>query len=423
MTDKEIHMHVNMQTLESSAKQQFDECCANDFVTSAALMPDAHTGYVAPIGSVIQTRGAIVPGWVGYDIGCGMLAVRISSDKDVQDAIKEKGVNGCKENCDKLFDIVNESIPMGVGRHNLDRGDKKFQTPYKIFLEEEMNEAIKKLKFSRYAKDIECEIIEEIDSMEDFNLIDETHRLSTKNLGTLGSGNHFIEILEHGDETWLVIHSGSRGVGHYIGSHFIKLAFRSTYFSVATWTGETQGHSIFDDNLKKQYMAYHNYCLEFALLNRLSMAEKVREAIFHVLAFDFSVSKNIWTNKNHNHCVEIEPDVYLHRKGATSSGLDELGVIPANMRDGCFLVRGLGNPDFLNSSSHGAGRALSRGEAKRTITLEQFQEQMIGITAPVGKDTIDESPMAYKDIFEVMELQKGSVEVIKHLKPIINWKG
>jgi tRNA-splicing ligase RtcB len=153
------------------------------------------------------------------------------------------------------------------------------------------------------------------------------------------------------------------------------------------------------------------------------MADLVERAILDVIGFSYCTESNLWTNKNHNHCIEVEPNVYLHRKGATSSELDELGVIPANMRDGCFLVRGLGNPDFLNSSSHGAGRALSRTEAKKSITLELFQEQMAGIVAPVNNKTIDESPNAYKDIFEVMELQKRSVEVLKHLKPIINWKG
>lgn len=398
---KTIHLHADMNKLELSAKQQFDECCSHDFVTSAALMPDAHSGYVAPIGSVIKTKGVIVPAWIGYDIGCGMLAVKISNDKAVQDLIKA--------NRDKLFEKVNEYIPMGAGRHN-GRSDN-------VFLIEEMCDEFKALEGSMYAKDIECEVIQEMGSPEDCSLLERVRCLSLPNLGTLGSGNHFIEILEYKDETWLVIHSGSRGVGHAIGSHFMKLAAGNLLKYENTY-------DISDDKQKKRYMKYHNYCLEFALLNRLSMSEKVREAVFHVISFDYRITnKKPWTNKNHNHCIEVEPDVYLHRKGATSSEVGELGVIPANMRDGCFLVRGLGNADFLNSSSHGAGRALSRGEARRTITLEQFQEQMTGITAPVGKDTIDESPGAYKDIFEVMELQKGSVEVIKHLRPIINWKG
>jgi len=384
MNDKKIHMHVNADSLEESAKSQFDSCCAEEFVTEAALMPDAHSGYVAPIGSVIKTKGAIVPAWVGYDIGCGMIAVKISDDLADQDIIKLKS--------QELFHEINREIPMGAGRHNSSL------------------ERVRHL----CGMDINLQLLSE--KTTNTELFNSVYKMSPKNMGTLGSGNHFIEILEHEEETWLVIHSGSRGVGHYIGTYFMKAVsgldkgFEATY-------------AITSPEMKLEYMAYQQYCLNFALLNRLSMALKVETAIFEITQVAYNTDRNLWCNKNHNHCIELEPDVYLHRKGATSSDLDERGVIPANMRDGCFLVRGLGNADFLNSSSHGAGRALSRNEAKKTITLEKFKEQMTGIVAPVGLSTLDESPSAYKDIFEVMELQKGSVEVIKHLKPIINWKG
>ena len=237
-----------------------------------------------------------------------------------------------------------------------------------------------------------------------------------RNLGTLGSGNHFIEILEYEDETWLVIHSGSRGVGHYIGTQFMKRV-----------SGKEKGfedtYAISDDETKKSYMAYQDYCLEFALLNRMDMAERVAKAIKRIVGENIDVHEKLWTNKNHNHCVQDGEGYYIHRKGATTSNKDERGVIPANMRDGCFLVIGKGNKEFLNSSSHGAGRALSRSKARKELTMENFKKQMEGITAPVKEKVIDESPDAYKNIFEVMELQKDSVDVIKHLKPIINWKG
>lgn len=153
------------------------------------------------------------------------------------------------------------------------------------------------------------------------------------------------------------------------------------------------------------------------------MAMKVEDSIKRITGINYTTSYNLWTNKNHNYCDMLDNGHFLHRKGATSSELGEKGVIPANMRDGCYLVEGLGNNEFLNSSSHGAGRNLSRGRAKKEITLMQFQEQMKGITAPVCTATIDESPMAYKNIEDVMELQKDSVKILKHLKPIINWKG
>jgi len=192
MSEKKITMHANMESLEPEAKKQFDECCAHDFVTEASLMPDAHTGYVAPIGSVIKTKGAIVPAWVGYDIGCGMIAVKISDDEFHQDYIKVKS----KE----LFEEVNRTIPMGAGRHN----------------DETEFSSIPEMSWMYEDLDI---LLENTKNME---LFDKMTLLSQKNLGTLGSGNHFIEILEHKEETWLVIHSGSRGVGHYIGTYFMK---------------------------------------------------------------------------------------------------------------------------------------------------------------------------------------------------------
>ncbi len=383
--EKKIYMHVNIDSLEESAKSQFENCCAQDFVTEAALMPDAHSGYVAPIGSVIKTKGVIVPAWVGYDIGCGMIAVLISRKERHQEIIKTRAT--------QLFEEINKTIPMGAGRHNVSDSER---IPNIV----EMYESLEKL----------------LEKTENIELFDMVKSLSWINLGTLGSGNHFIEILEWEHQTWLVIHSGSRGVGHYIGTYFMKAVS-------GLEKGFEETFAISDKRMKKEYMAYHDYCLEFALLNRLAMAKKVEQVIKDVCEIDYVTDANLWCNKNHNHCIELDPDVYLHRKGATSSDIDEFGVIPANMRDGCFLVRGLGNPDFLNSSSHGAGRRLSRGEANKTITLETFQAQMKGIIAPVNKSTLDESPDAYKDIFDVMKMQSSSVEVIKNLKPIINWKG
>jgi tRNA-splicing ligase RtcB len=384
---KKISIHANIASLEESAKKQFDECCAHDFVTEAALMPDAHSGYVAPIGSVIKTTGAIVPAWVGYDIGCGMIAVKISEDKKAQESIKRNAV--------ALFKEVNRSIPMGMGGFNK-AGDN-------IYFKAGMQNDLDKLN-----KLSSCNLLS--------GLLRQVNDRSLKNLGTLGSGNHFIEILEYKNETWLVIHSGSRGVGHTIGTCFMKLVsgldkgFEATY-------------AIQNEEIKKEYMIYQDYCLKFALLNRLSMAKKVEAAIFIICGVEYDTTKNLWTNKNHNHCIEVQPNVYLHRKGATSSEKGERGVIPANMKDGCFLVEGLGNADFLNSSSHGAGRALSRGQARKIISMDEFRDKMRGIVAPVNQETIDESPMAYKNIFEVMELQQASVKVLRHLKPIINWKG
>ncbi|CAH0389935.1 unnamed protein product [Bemisia tabaci] len=370
--------------LEEEALKQFNDCCSKDFVIQAALMPDAHTGYVAPIGAVIKTKRAVVPAWVGYDIGCGMIAVLISDKKAEQILVQEKAR--------QLFNQVNRDIPMGAGRY-VAQGRPNFMV-------DELKKKLQKLKESTTLD----------------KLWETVRDKSNPNLGTLGSGNHFIEILTCDDETWLVIHSGSRGVGHYLATYFMKAVSGRNKGYEATY-------AIENPDQRDEYMLYQKYCLEFALLNRLSMALKVEKAIKAVTGIQYDTMKNLWTNKNHNHCISLGNDLYLHRKGATSSDKGERGVIPGNMRDGCYLVEGLGNDDFLCSSSHGAGRQMSRTQARKNVKLEKFQEAMEGIVAPICRKTIDESPFAYKDVSEVMKLQKDSVKIIKRLKPIINWKG
>jgi tRNA-splicing ligase RtcB (3'-phosphate/5'-hydroxy nucleic acid ligase) len=170
----------------------------------------------------------------------------------------------------------------------------------------------------------------------------------------------------------------------------------------------------------KEYLATLNFLLEFALLNRIEIAQHVVECVSAVIGEE--VEFEVWTNKNHNHAI-LDAGEYVHRKGATPAKKGELGVIPGNMRDGCYLVEGLGNPDFLNSSSHGAGRKMSRAQARKEISIERFSKSMIGITGTVEQGTIDEAPDAYKDIHTIMEAQKESVKIVKLVKPIVNWKG
>lgn len=370
--------------IEGEALTQFNNCCSKDFVVEAALMPDAHSGYVAPIGSVIKTSKAIVPAWVGYDIGCGMVAVKIANHINEQKVIQEKA--------QQLFNQVNRDIPMGAGHYN--------KQDDRVYLVDEMEIALRQLK----------------ESTTDQTLWNQVYHKSKPNLGTLGSGNHFIEILISDDETWLVIHSGSRGVGHYMATYFMQAVS-------GLEEGFEETFAIEDPGMRNAYMLFQKYCLEFALLNRMSMAIKVEKAINKVTGIAYNTMDNLWTNKNHNHCIELGNDLFLHRKGATSSDKGERGVIPANMKDGCFLVEGLGNDDFLSSSSHGAGRMMSRKQARKQIMLGAFKEAMQGIIGPVNTKTIDESPFAYENIIEVMTLQKDSVKILKHLKPIVNWKG
>ncbi len=372
--------------LDESTMSQFDSCCSEDFVVHASLMPDAHKGYVAPIGSVFKTRNKIIPSWVGYDIGCGVIACVFR---------KENIVSLVREKAKRIFDDVSLVIPMGKGRigHLKDVSDKS-REDFKVILEDFCKRD--------YDKDV-------------YKFL---RTQAVSHLGSLGSGNHFIElgfIKGKCDEVWLVIHSGSRGIGHKVATHYMKKASGSD-------KGYEKTYSLdIDSQEGREYLNVLNFGLEFALLNRLEMAYKARDVLRNILR-DSSLNFELWTNKNHNHAI-FERGFYIHRKGATPARKNEKGVIPANMQEGCFLVEGLGNKDFLESSSHGAGRVLSRTEAKLKIKMKEFEDKMKGIVGKIDKNTLDEAPQAYKNIYDVMDAQKKSVRVLSHIKPIINWKG
>ncbi len=367
---------------DSDTLSQFKECYSEDFVTAAALMPDAHKGYSAPIGAVLITKEKIVPAWVGYDIGCGLIAVRIKG-KNI--------LNKILENKQKIYPEVLKRIPMGVG---------EYQKPGN--LSEKTRQNFKKLieKFEKgdYEKDI-------------LHFLKNT---SLKHLGTLGGGNHFIEIGYHKKEVWLIIHSGSRGIGHKVAKKYMIKASNTKDNFERTFPLDS------NSKLGKEYLNVLEFGLEYALLNRLEVSYKVIETLEKIL--NEKLTTELWVNKNHNHAI-YERGYFIHRKGATPAKKGERGIIPGNMRDGSFLVTGLGNPKFLNSSSHGAGRALSRSQARQNISLTQFKESMKGIQGTISQKTLDEAPMAYKDINKVMDAQKKSVKVVKHIQPLINWKG
>jgi tRNA-splicing ligase RtcB len=236
-------------------------------------------------------------------------------------------------------------------------------------------------------------------------------------LGSLGGGNHFIEVGEDANaNVWIIIHSGSRGIGHATASHYMRMA---------SGDGKArEGHFGFEDDSPSgmDYITDLNFCLQFALENRKVMMARVLREIAYCLDVAIPVGWSELINRNHNH-AEHKDGLWIHRKGATHAEDGMMGVIPGNMRDGSFIVRGKGNPDALWSSSHGAGRVLGRKEAQRTLNMEQFTEAMGGVTALVTPETLDESPFAYKSIFEVMRLQGEMVETVAHVMPIINIKG
>ena len=378
---KEIHNYA-IEPDETTLKQ-FEECTSQEFVSKAALMPDAHAGYVAPIGAVLVTKDYIVPSWVGFDIGCGVIAVEL----------KGKGMaRKIRENENKIYSAVKKKIPMGVGEIN-EQGA----------LTKEGREDFGKLLEKFRKKPHRKEVLQFLEGK------------AVRHLGSLGAGNHFIELGSSEDgKAWIVVHSGSRGVGYKVAEFYMKQSAKNDREFEKTFPIHK------DSEVGREYLNILDFGLEFALLNRMEMVRKVVSALEEV--FGKKVEWELWVNKNHNHAIP-EKGFFIHRKGATPAKKGERGVIPGNMRDGSFLVEGLGNTEFLNSSSHGAGRRYSRTKAQETFTMQEFRESMKGIKGTVSEGTLDEAPMAYKSIYDVMEAQKKSVKVVAQIRPMINWKG
>lgn len=362
--------------IEDGALDQFISAMELPFVTRGAMMPDAHQGYSLPIGGVVETDSIILPSWVGYDIGCGMCAMNTTFD--LEDIVRNR---------QQIFKAIYKKIPVGFCKRS------KSNPHYMV-------------------KDI---FHQKMDlSSEGYFVYNKKN--GDLQIGTLGGGNHFIEIGCNYDNHTIVIiiHSGSRGVGHGIAQHYMKLASPNGNAS--------EGHYGFDVNSEegKNYINDMNFCLDFALMNRKAMMNDVADAIREICPGELTGEI---INRNHNHAESKDDRYWIHRKGATHAEYGMYGVIPGNMRDGSFIVVGKGNEESLCSSSHGAGRVLGRKEAKRKLDLEDFQMTMEGVTAKVDAGTLDESPFAYKDIFRVMDLQEDLVEVVAHIEPLINIKG
>lgn len=362
------------EVLEEDALEQFEDALVQPFTLEGALMADAHLGYTLPIGGVMATDNYVLPAWVGYDIGCGMCALRLDNIN----------VEAVKESKKAIFDAIYECVPVGFNIN-------WFETEYS----------------SKGLTEKGKEIAE-----------DKNYRRA---LGSLGGGNHFIEIgHDLQNKVWVIIHSGSRGVGHGIATHYIKKAHPEGKAK--------EGHYGFTANSPegRQYIQDLSWCLRFALANREEIMRRVVTVIRRIVGFIFPEDIDFagLINCNHNHAeYNFNKDCWIHRKGATHAEKGMLGVIPGNMLDGSFIVRGKGNPRSLYSSSHGAGRVLGRKQAKRELNLEVFEDTMQGVQALVTEDTLDESPLAYKNIFDVMKLQKDLVAIEEYIKPIINIKG
>jgi len=384
--------------LDERAREQLHNIASLPFIHKhVAVMPDVHWGMGATIGSVIATKGAIVPAAVGVDIGCGMMAVKTSlRASDLPDNLR----------------AVRSEIERSVPHGRTDNGGINDRGSWNI-LPQAHSQAWSKL-YSGYK-----DIIEKHPKAKSFN--NELH------LGTLGTGNHFIEIcLDEDDYVWAMLHSGSRGAGNKIGMYFINKAKEemeryhiTEYLADKDLSYLVEHTEIFDD-----YVSAVDWAQNYAKVNRHLMMEVVLCSLSgHTKPFDRKAEA---VNCHHNYISRenhFGSNVWVARKGAVRARDGDLGIIPGSMGTGSFIVRGLGNSESFCSCSHGAGRVMSRTQAKKEISMEQHAAAMKGIEARLDADVIDESPAAYKDIGAVMRAQDDLVEVVARLRQVVNVKG
>ncbi|MDR3030473.1 MAG: RtcB family protein [Acinetobacter sp.] len=392
-----IKMWTKGVPVDEKSKEQLLKTAQMPFIYKwMAVMPDVHVGIGATIGSVIPTKGAIIPAAVGVDIGCGMMAARTSlTASDLPD------------NLHALRTELERLIPHGMtkGRGRRDRGS--WDTPTA-----RVDQAWAEL-------------------VADFEYICAKHpRLKNTNnhkqLGTLGTGNHFVEIcLDEHQQVWIMLHSGSRGVGNAIGNHFIELARKDMQKHFINLPDKdlaylVEGTEHFDD-----YWFAVGWAQRFAMKNRELMMESAVQALRIIINKPFNAKVEA-VNCHHNYVDKEEhfgQEVLVTRKGAVRARLGEYGIIPGSMGAKSFIVKGKGNQESFCSCSHGAGRVHSRTAAKKLFTVEDQIEQTQGVECRKDAAVIDEIPSAYKPIEDVMKAQSDLVEVVYTLSQVVCVKG
>jgi len=389
-TDK-LATLIPIHEIEMAAQNQIYAVLDLPFVKRMAIMPDAHMGYEMPIGGVAVLDGKISPGFVGYDIGCGMCQVR--TGRTASDLLPDENAR------QSVYKRLYEVIPTGLGiQHQESVLDP---SAFSLSVRKEFVPDF----FVRGKKQTKVEPV----------TIDQIRAAMARQFGTLGSGNHFLEIgrSEENGEAVVTIHSGSRRPGWLVAELYMLISRH----------GQNHGFFDIDSDLGQAYWEDMNFMLQFALDNRKQM---MKQALLVLGLGEQEVVRKIdqeMINENHNHAV-LCPEGVLHRKGATPADEGQMGVIPISMGSGVYVTRGLGNEKFLWSASHGAGRKMSRGNAKRNLDMDRFRKQMEGIVAPVNESTLDEAPDAYKDEDTIISAQNGIVvDVVDVVRPLIVVKG
>ncbi|MFT3718638.1 RtcB family protein [Pseudorhodoferax sp.] len=392
-----VKMWTKGVPVEAEARQQLANAARLPIVfRHVAAMPDVHLGIGATIGSVIPTRKAIIPAAVGVDIGCGMMAARTTLR-----------AGDLPDNLGPLRAAIEQAVPHGSAPRHRGRDPGSWENP-----PETVDQAWATLA-------------------DEFDALCQLHpRLKNtnnrKHLGTLGTGNHFIEVcLDEAGFVWFMLHSGSRGVGNAIGTHFIELARKDAERHQRNLPDKDlayfeEGAQYFGD-----YVRGVSWAQKFAMKNRAVMMANLVATVRSVIPKPFEAQVEA-VNCHHNYVQQerhFGEDVFVTRKGAVSARRGEMGIIPGSMGARSYIVRGLGNPESFESCSHGAGRVMSRTKARKTFTVRDQIEATAGVECRKDADVIDEIPMAYKDIDAVMAAQKDLVEVVHTLKQVVCVKG
>lgn len=392
-----VKMWTQGVPVEEEARQQLLNVASLPIVFKhIAVMPDVHYGIGATIGSVIPTIRAIIPAAVGVDIGCGMIACKTTlMAGDLPDHLGP------------LRAAIEKAVPHGMTPKQYGRDKGGWETP------PEETDAAWKMLAGEFAQ-----ICEKYPRLEKTN--------NYKHLGTLGTGNHFIEIcLDENQAVWIMLHSGSRGVGNAIGTHFIELAKKDAELHQrnlpdANLAYFEEGAQYFGD-----YVQAVGWAQKFAAANREVMMTRVIHALRKIIEKPFETHVEA-VNCHHNYVqreTHFGEQVFVTRKGAVSAEKGRLGIIPGSMGAKSYIVRGKGHPDSFNSCSHGAGRTMSRTQAKKLFTEADQIRATEGVECRKDAGVIDEIPMAYKDIDAVMAAQADLVDVLHTLKQVVCVKG
>jgi tRNA-splicing ligase RtcB len=399
----DVKMWTKFVPVESGAIDQLRSITSLPFVFKhVAAMPDVHIGVGSTVGTVLATKSAVIPAAVGVDIGCGMIACRLSLKAD-----------DLPDNLHKIRNEIELMVPVGFDQHSISRLNQTGHQDTRQVLNNHWRQLSKKLD-ELTLKHLPIE-----------KMAGKSSEKGYQQLGSLGGGNHFIEIcLDENNDVWIMLHSGSRGMGNIIGRYFIDIAQKDMARQNINLPHRDlaylqEGSQHYDD-----YVEAVEWAQDYAKRNRDVMLELVITALTRHLP-KFTITKEA-VNSHHNyisHETHFGEELIITRKGAVSAQFGQLGIIPGSMGAKSYIVRGLGNSESFCSCSHGAGRVMSRSAAKKNITIEQHIEATQGVECRKDIDMVDESPAAYKDIDSVMKSQEDLVEIVHTLKQVICVKG